>query len=228
MTIRDPARDLTHANPRFGGWQRPKGANRRRPGPRSPVPACRTAQPVSRCPPAAARPGPPLHRLPAARVRDLAQVRETGQGHGPGRPATLVEGDRELDRQRSRAPDQHLEGDREPGAGPWCERRGKSIARSRRPGRQFTAGPPGLRDRPQPAQREYHPDPAERDRRRRQVRDRYAQLQIMPHLRGALRPGLAQREAAGRERRSGRRGGGARWGGRRLAVVPGADGIADG
>ena len=86
-----------------------------------------------------------------------------------------------------------------------------------------------MRGHLEPAQRKHDRDPAEPDRCRRQVRDLQAHLQLTAGLHGALRAGLAQREAARRER-LGWRGGGGRRGRRRgmFPGVPGADGVADG
>src|ERR1700729_3195815 len=65
--------------------------------------------------------------LPASGVGNLAQVREARQPDRR-RPALLVVVERELDRQRLRAPDQNPESDREPGAGPASEDRGEYAA----------------------------------------------------------------------------------------------------
>ncbi len=79
----------------------------------------------------------------AACVGNVTEVVEAGQVDG-GLPAKLDVVERELDRERAGAREEHLEGDSEPRAAT----RRDGIVRDFAPSWQFTAGTPGLRDLP--------------------------------------------------------------------------------
>jgi hypothetical protein len=80
----------------------------------------------------------------------------------------------------------------------------------------------------EPAQREHDLGAAEPDGGRGQVGDLQADLQCAAGLHGALRAGLAQREAARRERRGWRDSAGQRGQRGMFSGVPGAGGVANG
>src|ERR1039457_5061568 len=127
----------------------------------------------------------------AACVGNVTEVNEAWKVDG-GPPAKLVVVEGELDREGTRALDEHRKGDGEPRAGP-C---GQGIIRCPARSRQLTAGRPCLRGRLQAAHWQDSRDAAERHTGRRLVRDLHAQLQRVTDLRWALAAGLTQGNGA--------------------------------